>query len=61
MYEIKHAKRRSQAPVHLVTDEQVCSLTRQCQAYQVVPSTSTSRQCVSILLTILQLIQVPVS
>ena len=57
--EIQRAKRGSQAPVHLVTDRQVCSLTKECQVYQFVPGTSISRQFVSILLTILQHCQVP--
>ena len=41
--------------------EQVCSLTKKCQVYQFVQSTSISRQFVSIFLTIPQLIQVPLS
>ena len=45
MYEIKRAERRSQAPVHLVTDRADCSLTRECQVYQFVAS-SISRQVV---------------
>ena len=60
-YEIKRVNRLSQAPVHLVTDEQVCSLTIECQVYEFVPRTSISRQSVSILVTFLQLIQVPLS
>ena len=41
--------------------EQVCSLTMECQVHQFLPSTSISRQIVSIHRTILQLIQVPPS
>ena len=37
--------------------EQVWLLTKECRVYQFVPSTSNSRQCVSTILTILQLIQ----
>ena len=39
--------------------EQVCSPTKECRVYQFVPDISISRQFVSILFTILQLIQVP--
>ena len=38
--------------------KQICSLTMECEAYQFVPKTSMSRQFVSKLLTILQLIRV---
>ena len=40
---------------------QICSRTRECQVYQFVPSTSIRRQFVTILLTILPLIHVPIS
>ena len=40
---------------------QFCSRTTRCQVVEFVPSTSISRQFVSILLTILHLIQVPLS
>ena len=52
MHQIKRANHLSQALV-LWLIEQVCSLTKECQVYQVVPNTSISRQFVSILLTIL--------
>ena len=41
--------------------ELVCSLTKECQVYQFVPSTSISRQFVSILLAIFQLVPVLLS
>ena len=41
--------------------EQVCSLIKECQVYRILPSASILRQFVSILLTVLQLIQVPLS
>ena len=52
MYEIKRAKRVSQALVHLVIDEQVCSRTIKHRVYQYGPNTGISEQSVSKLLTI---------
>ena len=43
------------------SSELICSLTKICQAYQVVPHTSISRQSVSIRLAVVQLIPVPPS
>ena len=60
MSEIKRAKRLSEALVHFVIPRaSLCTEKKECQVYQFVPVTSILRHFVSILLTILQLIQVP--
>ena len=59
MYEINLAKRLSQACVHLMTARASWITDQESQVYHFVPSTNISRQFATILLIIIQLIQVP--
>ena len=59
MYEFNLAKRLSQAPVHLVTALAIVDRPENVKCTTIVPNTSISRQIVSILLKLRQLIQAP--